>query len=249
MPASSHPLHKENWSINDIEINKTPPHIAIIMDGNGRWAKSKKKPRTLGHKAGVESLKNTIKACLDLNIKYLSVYTFSKENWKRPEKETSFLMNLLSLAIKQETKNLIEKNVKVKMIGDIASLDKKTIKTIASIEEKTKTFNNLQLNIMINYGSRQEILHCIQEILKDKNITPESLSEKCIEKHLYTSTIPDPDILIRSGGESRISNFLLWQLSYTELFFIDTLWPDFSEQDLINIVASYQNRHRRFGGL
>tara|TARA_A100001015_G_C14927452_1_gene687001 strand:+ start:105 stop:839 length:735 start_codon:yes stop_codon:yes gene_type:complete len=225
-----------------------PQHIAVIMDGNGRWAKSKNKIRTFGHVAGVKSLKKTIKACLDVNVTYLSVYAFSLENWKRPLEETSFLMKLLIKILKEEAKNLCSQEVRVRIIGNKKSLDKDVIKEIEKIESSTKTFNKLNLNIMLNYGSRQEILHCLKKIASSHTSLQE-LTEADITNNLFTSELPDPDILIRSGGEKRISNFMLWQLSYAELFFIDKLWPDVSEIDILNIILDYQNRNRRFGGL
>ncbi len=224
-----------------------PKHIAIIMDGNGRWAEQQKKPRTFGHKAGVSTLRETIKHCLEFKIKHLSVYAFSTENWKRPEKEVTFLLKLLATMINKELPHLIEQNIKVKIIGETHKLNDSLKKNIKKIEEQTQHCSTFQLNIMINYGSRQEIINGVNTILKKKPSKP--ITEEIFSQYLYTKDIPDPDILIRTSNEHRISNFLLWQISYSELYFHDSFWPDFSKEDLETILHDYQQRQRRFGGL
>ncbi len=232
-----------------LDTKKLPRHIAIIMDGNGRWAKSKNKNRMIGHKEGVKALKNIIKTCININIECLSAYTFSTENWKRPETEVSFLMNLLEIMIEKEIKNLKEKNVKVNIIGNKEKLSKKLIKKIELLESKTNNCTGMILNLMINYGSRDEIINAVNQIKNDKNLSDKTITEEIFQKNLYTQTLPDPEIVIRTSGEKRISNFMLWQISYSELYFTDTLWPDFSQKELLAILTDYQDRNRRFGGL
>ncbi|MAQ64976.1 hypothetical protein CL647_03195 [bacterium] len=232
-----------------LDTKKLPKHIAIIMDGNGRWAKSKNKNRMIGHKEGVKALKNVIKTCIDINIECLSAYTFSTENWKRPEKEVSFLMNLLEIMIEKEKKDLKEKNVKVNIIGNKEKLSKNLIKKIELLESKTNDCTGMILNLMINYGSRNEIINAVNQIKNDKNLSDKTITEEIFRNNLYTKTLPDPEIVIRTSGEKRISNFMLWQISYSELYFTDTLWPDFSQKELLDILTDYQDRNRRFGGL
>lgn len=237
---------------NTYAINPStlPQHIAIIMDGNGRWAKQRGKQRIMGHKAGVEALRKSIRACADLGVHYLSVFAFSTENWKRPTAEVKFLMQLLKKLLDRDLQELHEEGARIKCIGNIAGLDTQLRKKITQAEELTKNNTVIQFNIMINYGSRMEITHAVNQIIeKAKNGELDTITEETIAQHLMTADSPDPDILIRTSGEKRISNYLLWQISYSELFFIDTLWPDFSEKHLGEIISSYQNRDRRYGGL
>jgi undecaprenyl diphosphate synthase len=235
----------------DLEKNliskKIPNHIAIIMDGNGRWAKKNNKIRTYGHIAGVKTLKEIIEYSVKINVNYLSVYAFSSENWKRPKKEVEFLLKLLNEQITSETHRSKKQGIRVRIIGSRTNLGPKIIKSINQIEETTKDCNKLNLNIFINYGSREELITAFNSI-NTQSLNP-PITEKLISQHLYTSELPDPDILIRTSGEKRISNFLLWQLSYTELFFSDTLWPDFNKYEFLKIIINYQQRQRRFGGL
>ena len=230
-----------------LDQKNIPNHIAIIMDGNGRWAKKHNKIRTYGHLAGVKSLKEIIEYSATININHLSVYAFSSENWKRPKKEVEFLLNLLYEQIVLETKRSKEQGIKVRIIGSRKNLSDKILKSIDEIETITKSCTKLNLNIFINYGSREELIHAYNSIRKLPKET--EITEELISKHLYTTDIPDPDILIRTSGEQRISNFLLWQLSYTELFFSDLLWPEFNKEELLAIILEYQKRHRRYGGL
>ncbi len=230
-----------------LDLNKTPNHVAIIMDGNGRWAKKHKKIRTSGHLAGIKSLKEIIEYSVKINLKHLSVYAFSSENWKRPKKEVKFLLKLIAEQIKSETNRSKKQGIKVRIIGSKANLETKIINSINEIEKKTKECTKLNLNIFINYGSREEIVTTFNTINKLNLNKP--ITEQLISEHLYTSELPDPDILIRTSGEKRISNFLLWQLSYTELFFLDTLWPDFNKYEFLKIIIDYQHRNRRYGGL
>jgi undecaprenyl diphosphate synthase len=251
-------IGKQNRDISLEEICKRyslnpetlPKHVAIIMDGNGRWAKQRNKQRIMGHKAGVEALKRAIKACADLGVHHLSVYAFSTENWKRPKAEVTFLMQLLKNLLDRDVQELHKEGARIRVIGDVQGLDKTLQKKIKSAEELTQHNSTIEFNIMINYGSRMEITNAISKIV-EKAIAGEitEITEETLSSHLLTAGTPDPDILVRTSGEERISNYLLWQISYTELFFIDTLWPDFEEQHLGNIIADYQNRDRRYGGL
>ncbi len=223
----------------------TPQHVAIVMDGNGRWAKKRLLPRNLGHKQGVEALRETVKGCIEFGVRYLSVYVFSTENWKRPEGEVQFLMDLLKSLIKIEIKKLHEQSVKVRFLGDLSALETSLQEGFSWAETLTAHNTALQLNLMINYGARDELVHAFQTLqAKGSAVTEASLSEA-----LYTSGIPDPDIVIRTGGDFRLSNFLLWQSAYSEFFFLDTLWPDFNKEVLAQVLSDFKKRERRFGGL
>ena len=229
-----------------------PKHVAIIMDGNGRWAKKRLRPRVFGHRKGVESLRKTIKACGDLNIHYLTVYVFSTENWKRPKKEVSFLMGLLKELALNELPELMAQGARVTALGDLSQLPPDVLDSLNTVIEKTANNTTVQVNLMVNYGGRAEIIRGVKSLAKSVNsgeLSVDDITEETFEKTLYTAGQPDPEILIRPGGEFRISNYLLWQLSYSEFFFIDTLWPDFDKETLISVLQSYQNRDRRFGGL
>tara|TARA_A100001015_G_scaffold234270_1_gene265725 strand:- start:6281 stop:7009 length:729 start_codon:yes stop_codon:yes gene_type:complete len=242
-------MTKRSNHIDDIDSTTLPKHIAIIMDGNGRWAESKNKSRIQGHKKGVETLREIIKACSQLNISYLSAYAFSTENWKRPKREVTFLMNLLNTMIEKEINNLKKNNIKVNIFGKKTNLEKKLLSNIELIEKTTKECSGLTLNLMINYGSRDEIITAVNAIKNCKELSDTTITEDTFKNYLYTCDIPDPEILIRTSGEKRISNFLLWQISYSELYFTKTPWPEFSQKELQEIIKDYQSRNRRFGGL
>ncbi|MEO0088252.1 MAG: isoprenyl transferase [candidate division WOR-3 bacterium] len=223
-----------------------PQHIAIIMDGNGRWAKERNLPRYFGHRAGVESVREIVRSCAKLGIKYLTLYVFSTENWERPEKEVNALMNLLKKLLKSEAKELNKNNVRVKAIGQIERLPKEVRKNLDELIALTKNNTGLTLVLSLSYGGRQEIIEAVKKILT-KKVEPESLDEKKFREFLYDPEIPDPDLLIRTGGEYRISNFLLFQSAYTEFYFTKTLWPDFREKDLLLAIEDYKKRKRKFG--
>ncbi|MCS7249377.1 MAG: isoprenyl transferase [candidate division WOR-3 bacterium] len=223
-----------------------PTHIAIIMDGNGRWAKERNLPRYFGHQAGVESVREVVRSCAKLGVKYLTLFVFSTENWERPKKEVNALMNLLKKLLKSEAKELNENNVRVKAIGQIERLPEEVRKNLEELIELTKNNTGLTLVLSLSYGGRQEILDGIKKILESK-LTPEKLDEKEFRKFLYDPEIPDPDLMIRTGGEYRISNFLLFQSAYTEFYFTKTLWPDFREKDLLLAIEDYKKRKRKFG--
>ncbi|WP_295155078.1 isoprenyl transferase [uncultured Brachyspira sp.] len=235
--------------------SKILSHVAIIMDGNGRWAKSHNKIRSIGHRAGSENVINIVEACSELNIKYLTLYAFSTENWKRPEEEKKALFKLLKEFYKKEIKRLISNNILVKHIGDINAFPKDTIAVIKETEKETseKCKNPILTVILaLNYGFRDELKNALKNICyeaKNNKIDIESIDENFIRNYLYTKNIPDPDLIIRTSGESRLSNFLMYQASYSELYFTDILWPDFSKEDFKKAVEEYSNRNRRYGGL
>ncbi len=232
--------------------NKIPNHIAIIMDGNGRWAKKRNLPRIFGHKEGAKSVREITQACVKLGVRYLTLYAFSTENWKRPKNEIKFLMRLLKEYLNNERKTLIKNNIRFKVIGNRNKLARDIIKKIEETEELTQKNTSLTLIIALNYGSRDEIINAVNEIIKDiKNgkLVKEKISENIFKNYLYTKDIPDPDLLIRTSGEMRISNFLLWQIAYTELYVTKTLWPDFKAKDLMKAIYEFNKRERRFGGI
>ena len=231
---------------------KIPEHIAVIMDGNGRWAKSKGLPRSLGHRAGMVSLRQIVKNCAKLGVSYLTVYALSTENWKRPAEEVSFLMKLFGEYLKKEVASLKKNNVRLRFLGDISIFSEVLMQSILKAEEETSTCSGLQLIIAINYGGRQELVYAARRIadnIKNGLLKPEEVSEKTVSAALYLPDIPDPDLIIRTSGEMRISNFLLWQIAYSEFYATDVLWPDFREKHLIEAIASYSKRNRRFGGV
>ncbi|MEK7376003.1 MAG: isoprenyl transferase [Candidatus Margulisiibacteriota bacterium] len=226
----------------------TPRHIAVIMDGNGRWAQKRKLPRAAGHRVGLESIRAAIKTCARLDVKYLTVYAFSTENWSRPKEEVSFLMGLILESIDREINELIGKGVKVRFLGRLGGIEKKIREKIEAAVEKTKNNTGLNFQIMLNYGGRAEITDAVNKILGSAKHGL-TVDEEMITDNLYTAGIPDPDLLIRTGGEHRISNFLLWEIAYSEIYVTKTLWPDFREKELIKAVEDFSSRNRRFGGL
>lgn len=226
--------------------SSVPKHIAVIMDGNGRWAKKRMQPRMFGHRAGMKALHETVQAASDMGIKYLSVYAFSTENWKRSEDEVGGLMNLAVEYFFKEIEELNEKNVRVLVLGDTDGLPVKVQEAAANAEKLTAANTGLTLNVLLNYGGRDEMIRAIRE-LEEEGVQPENIDEQMISDHLYTAGQPDPDILIRTSGEKRLSNMMLWQISYAEIFFVDTLWPDFGRKDLEAILEEYSRRDRRFG--
>ncbi len=230
--------------------DRIPTHVAIIMDGNGRWAAQRNKPRTFGHEAGVKAVKEVVKASSELGIKYLTLYTFSIENWNRPKDEIDALMSLLSRTTRRELKELIKNDVKLITTGRISGLSALRRTVLADAVRRTRDNKGLVLNLALNYGGRTEILDAVKAIgnaIKAGMIDVHDIDEELFSNFLYTATLPDPDLLIRTSGEMRISNFLLWQTSYTELHIIDTLWPDFGRRELFEAVLEYQGRERRFG--
>lgn len=237
---------------SNINMNSMPEHIAIIMDGNGRWAAKRMLPRNMGHRAGVEALRDVIKTASNIGIKYLTLYAFSTENWKRPDSEVSMLMRLLIEYLRKEIAELHHNNVRIRTIGDIAQLPDEVIAEVEKAVVKTELNEGLCVNIALNYGGRSEILNVIKEIgekIKNNEVQADEIDEKLVESLLYTANIPDPELLIRTSGEIRLSNFLLWQCAYSEFWFTDIYWPDFKEEHLFEAILDYQNRRRRFGGI
>lgn len=246
--------NSENTKDDDfkLDMEKIPEHIGIIMDGNGRWAKAKGYPRTVGHKAGVETIRRILKEAQRLGVKYITLYAFSTENWKRPKEEVGALMKLLVQYFRLELNELHENGVVVNTIGDISKLPKECIEEIKKAKEKTKNNTGIVMNLALNYGGRDEIVRAVKLLTKDVaegKISGEEIDEKSIEKYLYTAGMPDPDMIIRPSGEQRLSNFLLWQCAYSEFWYSDINWPDFTEQDLRRAIFDFQNRDRRFGGI
>jgi len=234
-----------------ISVNANlPKHIAIIMDGNGRWAKLKNLPRAAGHKEGINSVREIVRICGEIGISHLTLYTFSSENWSRPKTEVSAIMKLLFSTIKKEIRNLDDNNVKLSTIGNLDELPKETQKNILDGVDKTKSNSGLNLILALSYGSRQELIRAIKRIslrIKESDLKINEINENLLNRELYTAGIPDPDLIIRTGGEYRLSNFLLWQSAYSELFISEVYWPDFRETELLNSISDYQNRQRRFG--
>ncbi len=236
---------------NKLEENLTiPNHIAIIMDGNARWAKSKNLPLQIGHKNGSENVSKVAESCIELGIKFLTIYAFSSENWDRPSDEVNYLMKLLDEYLEKETKPLAEKDVKIVISGNLERLSEVTKSKIRNIEEETKNNKSLTLNVAFSYGSRQEIVDAARKIALEVSmgkISLDQISETLFSQNLYHPEIPDPDLLIRTAGDVRLSNFLLWQAAYSELFFTETYWPDFNKENLLQAIKNFNKRERRYG--
>lgn len=235
---------------NQLNLTKLPKHVAIIMDGNGRWAKGKGKFRIFGHQNGVKAVKESAEACAEIGISYLTLYAFSTENWNRPKDEVNALMELLVSTIRKETKTLMKNNIRLQAIGDIGDLPAKCQRELAEAIEETSGNTRLTLILALSYGARWDMVNAVKKIaqqVKDGSIDIQSINEKMIGQSLSTDTYPDPELMIRTSGEQRISNFLLWELAYSELYFTPKLWPDFTREDLYEAILDYQNRERRFG--
>ena len=229
------------------DIASVPRHIAIIMDGNGRWAKQRFMPRVAGHQRGVEALREVVKACRDLGVEYLTVFAFSSENWRRPAEEVSFLMSLFLIMLEREVAKLHQNNIRLKIIGDRSRFDDKLRQTMREAEQLTASNTALTLTVAANYGGRWDVMQAVKAMLKEHPQLAQSFSEEDLQPYLSMCDAPEPDLFIRTGGEQRISNFMLWQLAYTELYFTETLWPAFDRNELDKAIASYQQRERRFG--
>lgn len=244
----------DNYKNNKNELidkDKLPQHLAIIMDGNGRWANKKGLPRSVGHREGAEAVKRIIANCLDINIPILTLFAFSTENWKRPKNEITYLLKLFERVLSKEKANLIKKNIKINFIGRLNDLPNSLNKKMSELNESTKRNNKLILNIAINYGGRAEIVDAFKSIMlkiDEKKLNIEEINENTIRDNLYTHNLPDPDLLIRTASEMRISNFMIWQIAYTELWVTPVLWPDFDENNLIEAIINFQKRVRKYGG-
>lgn len=234
----------------NINLEKLPKHIAIIMDGNGRWAKHRDQERTFGHKNAINAVRSAIRACNEIGIQYLTLYTFSTENWNRPSDEVNTLMSLLSQTLLQEAEEIFSKGLRIHAIGDLEKLPEEVRLQLNNIIELTKNNTKGNLVLALSYGSQKEILSAVKQIsnkVKSGDISEEDINEDLFEEHLYTKDLPPVDLLIRTSGEVRISNFLLWQIAYAELQFLDILWPDFTEEELYQCIINYQSKERRFG--
>lgn len=232
----------------ELDMTRIPQHIAIIMDGNGRWAMERGKERTYGHQAGVEAVRRITSECTRLGVKYLTLYTFSTENWNRPDDEVAALMGLVLSSLEDEI--FMKNNVRFRVIGDLGRLPEAVQQKLRETEEHTEKNDAMTMVVALSYSSKLEIVRAMQKMaqeVKDGTLAPEAIDENTIDKHLWTSFMPDPDLLIRTGGEVRISNYLLWQIAYSELYFCDTYWPDFDEQELHKAIQSFQSRQRRYG--
>ena len=244
--SKSSPIH------TDLDIANLPSHIAIIMDGNGRWAKKRLLNRIKGHEQGVKTVRTVVRASREIGISHLTLYAFSTENWQRPKKEVNALMSLLVKFLKSEKKEMMDKNIRLNAIGQIERLHQDVQQELDKVMTLTKKNSGMQLNLALSYGGRWEIVQMVRRIaLKVKNdqMDADSITPEIISEHLCTCSIPDPDLLVRTSGEMRISNFLLWQIAYTEIYVTDTLWPDFTKDELFSIIQTYQQRERRFGGV
>ncbi|HSJ11672.1 MAG TPA: isoprenyl transferase [Gillisia sp.] len=233
-----------------LNLKSLPKHISIIMDGNGRWAKQKGFLRAFGHEEGTKAVRDVVEGSAELGIEFLTLYAFSTENWNRPKREVDTLMRLLVTSLKKEIKTLMENNIKLKAIGNLDSLPKKAQRELQEVMSKTENNQRMTLTLALSYGSREEMMHMVRDIsekVKNNEISPEAIDESIINQHLYTRNLPDVDLLIRTSGEQRISNFLLWQIAYAELYFTPILWPDFRREDLYEAIYNYQTRERRFG--
>ncbi len=234
----------------EINPERIPRHVAIVMDGNGRWAKSKNKPRLFGHKAGAESVRDIVETACDYGVEVLTLYAFSSENWKRPEKEVSGLMSILQNFLGSELKKMLQNGIKLSCIGEMERLPKNVRDSLQESLRKTADNDRLTLNLALSYGSRDEITRAVQIIgakCRSGELDPSSVNHEVIANHLYTADLPDPDLLIRTGGEERLSNFLLWQASYSEIYFTDVMWPEFRRDEFTKAIIDFQGRERRFG--
>ena len=243
------PGSEEDQLVQKIDFSKIPQHVAVIMDGNGRWAKKRNLPRVEGHRAGAESVRELVETCARLGIKYLTLYAFSKENWKRPRKEVITLWRLLEEYLKKQDKVLVENRFRLKVIGQRDDIPASVQKELNRVEELTKDNDRMTIVLALNYGGRTEIVDGIKKVLKEKDFNIESLDEEKFSGYLYTADIPDPDLLIRTSGEQRVSNFLLWQIAYSEMWITPEYWPDFRKKHLLQAVVDYQRRERRFGDI
>ena len=241
---------QQQYLPSDLKKELLPKHIAVIMDGNGRWAKSRGLPRIMGHKRGVDILKDLLRCCKDWGIKALTAYAFSTENWGRPQEEVEFLMTLFQRVLRQELREMLQENVRIGFVGNLKALPNALQAEISRSMEETKDNRGIDFNVATNYGGREEIVQACREIAKKVEkglVKPQEIDEATFEHHLYTSRNSDPDLIIRTSGEMRLSNFLLWQSAYSEIYFTDTLWPDFDRSEFSKALSVYQQRERRFG--
>jgi undecaprenyl diphosphate synthase len=236
--------------LNQIDLDRLPQHLAIIMDGNGRWAKRRRLPRIAGHRAGIRAVRQAVEACARLGVPYLTLYAFSIENWKRPHTEIKLLMGLLREYLKKEIGELNRRNIRLEVIGRIQELPKPVLQDLQNALDRTRPNTGMRLILALNYGARAELVDAVNELLaRSRSDGSVTVDEALLSAHLYTRGLPDPDLLIRTSGELRLSNFLLWQAAYAELWVTETLWPDFTQKDLFQAIIDFQKRERRYGGL
>jgi len=240
---------EEESLVNQLDLSHLPRHVAVIMDGNGRWAKKKNLPRVEGHRAGAKSVREVVETSARIGIKFLTLYAFSKENWKRPEREVKTLWRLLEDYLKKEDKVLVKNQFRLMIIGQRKAIPASVRKELERVEELTRDFNSLTIILALNYGGRDEIVDAVKRVARDKDCDVETLDEEKFSHYLYTNHIPDPDLLIRTSGELRISNFLLWQIAYSEIWITQVFWPDFRKKQLLQALVDYQKRERRFGDI
>ncbi|NQT81367.1 MAG: isoprenyl transferase [Candidatus Aminicenantes bacterium] len=243
------PGSEEELLVKQLDFSRLPRHVAVIMDGNGRWAKKRKLPRIEGHRTGAKSVREIVETCARLGIKFLTLYAFSKENWKRPKKEVATLWKLLEDYLKKQDKVLVKNQFRLKVIGQREAIPLSVKKELERVEELTKDNNNLTIVLALNYGGRDEIVDAVRKICEEKDFDINSLDEERFSQYLYTNHLPDPDLLIRTSGELRISNFLLWQIAYSEIWFTKVFWPDFRKKQMLQALVDYQKRERRFGDI
>lgn len=243
------PGSEEDMLVQELDFDRIPVHVAIIMDGNGRWARKRNLPRIEGHRAGSKSVQEVVETSARLGIKYLTLYAFSKENWKRPKREVSTLWRLLEDYLKNEDKVLVDNELGLRVIGQTEEVPENVRRELRRVEKLTKGNAKMTIVLALNYGGRAEIVDAVKRILKEKDLDPDELDEKLFSSYLYTNGIPDPDLLIRTSGEQRISNFLLWEIAYSEIWIINELWPDFRKKHLLQALVEYQRRERRFGDI
>ena len=236
---------KQDHKAGQVDMSRLPRHIAIIMDGNGRWAKKRGLPRTAGHKVGAETFRRIATYCKNIGVEYLTVYAFSTENWKRPKEEVDAIMSLLEQYLHEAIDTMEKDQIRLRFLGDLSPLSEELRALAHRTDEITDGIRGFQANICLNYGGRDEVVHAVKSCLA----SGEEITEESISRHVYSAGIPDPELIIRPGGEVRVSNFLLWQSAYSEFYFCDTLWPDFDEKELDKAICAYQSRDRRFGGV
>jgi undecaprenyl diphosphate synthase len=250
MPAPVKTESPESGLLAQVDLDRLPGHIAIIMDGNGRWAKKRRLPRIAGHRAGIRAVRQSVEACARLGVPFLTLYAFSVENWKRPHTEITLLMSLLREYLKKEISELNRQNIRLSVIGRIHELPKPVQRDLESALESTRRNTGLRLTLALNYGARAELVDAVRELLSKAIQNGDVIiDEAALSSHLYTRDLPDPDLLIRTSGELRLSNFLLWQAAYSEFWVTETLWPDFTQADLFQAIIDYQKRERRYGGI
>lgn len=243
------PGSEEEKLARQLDFSRLPQHVAIIMDGNGRWAQRRRLPRIEGHRAGAKAVQEAVESCARLGIKFLTLYAFSKENWKRPKREVARLWRLLEEYLRKEDKELVKNQIRLMVIGQREEIPESTEKELRRVEDLTKDLSKLTVVLALNYSGRAEIVDAAKRILSEKGIGPASLDEKTFSRHLYTASLPDPDLLIRTSGELRVSNFLLWQIAYSEIWITQDYWPDFRRKHILQALIDYQKRERRFGAV